>query len=141
MATAGDVTDTSSTDTPDTPDTRADRGRTTVALVVVRRIAEYAADHTDATTTTPRRGITGGSDAGVSARVSGSADQADVRLDVPLTYPTPIGPAVDAVRGAVRERVHTLTGYTVRSLDVTVTALTTPAPTGAPAPGPTARVV
>ena len=137
MATAADVTEGS-----DAPDTRDDRGRTTVALVVVRQIAEYAADHTEATATVHRRRVTGASDAGVSARVSGSADQVDVRLEVPLAYPTPIAPAVDAVREAVRERIHTLTGYTVRSLDVTVSALVSPSPPGgAPAPGPTARVV
>ena len=47
-------------------------------------------------------------------------------------YPAPIALTVEAVRGNVRERVETLTGYGVRALDVTVSALTVPA--GPPAP-------
>ena len=44
--------------------------------------------------------------------------------------------AVEAVRGNVRERVETLTGYRVRSLDVTVSALADPVA----APARTGRV-
>ena len=116
------------------------RGRTNVALIVVRRIAEYTADLVEGTSRTRRRlaGL-GLGESGATAHVSGYAEQIDVRLDVPLLYPTPIGPTVDAVRETVRERVHTLTGYTVRSVDVTVTALTPP--TRDAAAGPRPRVV
>jgi uncharacterized alkaline shock family protein YloU len=71
-------------------------------------------------------------EAGATARVSGYGDQVDLRLEVPLAYPAPIALTVEAVRGNVRERVETLTGYAVRALDVTVSALTVPA--GPPAP-------
>jgi len=117
-----------------------ERGRTNVALVVVRRIAEHTADLVEGTSRARRFRAGLGAESGATARVSGYADQVDVRLDVPLVYPTPIGPTVDAVRETVRERVHALTGYTVRALDVRVTALTPPVRTGAPA-GPTPRVV
>ncbi len=76
-------------------------------------------------------------EAGATARVSGYGDQVDLRLEVPLAYPAPIALTVEAVRGNVRERVETLTGYAVRALDVTVSAFTVPAGPSAP----TRRVV
>lgn len=115
------------------PDEVGDRGRLDIALGVVRRIAEYAADSTEGTVRTERRVVgVGLGEAGATAKVSGYGDQVDLRLEVPLAYPAPIALTVDAVRGNVRERVQTLTGYAVRSLDVTVSALTVPA--GPPAP-------
>ena len=119
------------------PDEAGDRGSLHVALSVVRRIAEHAADSTEGTVRTERRVVgVGLGEAGATAKVSGYGDQVDLRLEVPLAYPAPIALTVDAVRGNVRERVQTLTGYAVRSLDVTVSALTVPA--GPPAP--TSRV-
>ena len=119
------------------PDEAGDRGSLHVALSVVRRIAEHAADSTEGTMRTERRVVgVGLGEAGATAKVSGYGDQVDLRLEVPLAYPAPIALTVDAVRGNVRERVQTLTGYAVRSLDVTVSALTVPA--GPPAP--TSRV-
>lgn len=114
-----------------------DRGSLHISLGVVRRIAEHAADSTEGTMRTERRVVgVGLGEAGATAKVSGYGDQVDLRLEVPLAYPAPIALTVDAVRGNVRERVQTLTGYAVRSLDVTVSALTVPA--GPPAP--TSRV-
>jgi uncharacterized alkaline shock family protein YloU len=123
--------------TPAADDEVGGRGRLDIAFGVVRRIAEHAADSTEGTVRTERRvaGL-GFGEAGASAKVSGYGDQVDVRLEVPLAYPAPIALTVDAVRGNVRERVQTLTGYAVRSLDVTVSALSVPA--GPPAP--TSRV-
>jgi uncharacterized alkaline shock family protein YloU len=118
-------------------DEAADRGRLEIAWTVVRKIAERAADLTEGTTTVPRRlaGL-GRGEAGSSARVSGYGDLVDVRLEVPVVYPAPIALAVEAVRGNVRERVETLTGYRVRALDVTVSALADPSA----APARTGRV-
>jgi uncharacterized alkaline shock family protein YloU len=114
-------------------DDPGDRGSLQIAFSVVRRIAEHAADISDGTVRTERRVVgVGLGEAGATARVSGYGDQVDLRLEVPLAYPAPIALTVEAVRGNVRERVETLTGYVVRALDVTVSALTVPA--GPPAP-------
>jgi uncharacterized alkaline shock family protein YloU len=111
----------------------AERGSLEIAFSVVRRIAEYAADSSEGTMRVERRVVgVGLGEAGATARVSGYGDQVDLRLEVPLAYPAPIALTVEAVRGNVRERVETLTGYAVRALDVTVSALTVPA--GPPAP-------
>ena len=114
-------------------DDAAERGTLEIAFTVVRRIAEHAADMSEGTVRTERRVVgLGLGEAGATARVSGYGDQVDLRLEVPLAYPAPIALTVEAVRGNVRERVETLTGYAVRALDVTVSALTVPA--GPPAP-------
>jgi uncharacterized alkaline shock family protein YloU len=114
-------------------DDAAERGSLAIAFSVVRRIAEHAADMSEGTMRTERRVVgVGLGEAGATARVSGYGDQVDLRLEVPLAYPAPIALTVEAVRGNVRERVETLTGYAVRALDVTVSALTVPA--GPPAP-------
>jgi uncharacterized alkaline shock family protein YloU len=124
-------------DTVPAGDDAADRGRLDIAQSVVRRIAEHAADLTEGTVRAQRRlaGV-GLGESGAHARVATAGDQVDVRLDVPLAYPAPIALTVEAVRGNVRERVQTLTGYVVRSLDVTVSALTAP-----PERAPTSRTV
>jgi uncharacterized alkaline shock family protein YloU len=114
-------------------DDAAERGSLAIAFAVVRRIAEHAADMSEGTVRTERRVVgVGLGESGATARVSGYGDQVDLRLEVPLAYPAPIALTVEAVRGNVRERVETLTGYAVRALDVTVSALTVPA--GPPAP-------
>ena len=112
-----------------TPDDGAgDRGRLDIAFGVVRKIAEHAADTAEGTTTVHRSlaGV-GLGESGSTVKVSGYGEQVDLRLEVPLVYPAPISSTVEAVRETVRERVQTLTGYRVRSLDVTVSALTDPA--------------
>jgi uncharacterized alkaline shock family protein YloU len=116
------VGDTGSTDEA------AERGRLDVALSVVRKIAEYAADSTPGTVRTQRRlaGLDLG-ETGTTARVSGYGEQVDLRLEVPLAYPARIADSAAAVRDHVRERVQTLTPYRVRSLDIGVSALTDPA--------------
>jgi uncharacterized alkaline shock family protein YloU len=108
-------------------DEASERGRLDVALSVVRKIAEYAADHTTGTVRTQRRlaGLDLG-EAGASAKVSGYGEQVDVRLEVPLAYPARITDSAAAVRDHVRERVQALTPYRVRSLDLSVSALTDP---------------
>jgi uncharacterized alkaline shock family protein YloU len=116
-----------------TDDEAGERGSLEIAFSVVRRIAEHAADTTEGTVRTERRLVgVGLGEAGATAKVSGYGDQVDLRLEVPLAYPAPIALTVDAVRGNVRERVQTLTGYSVRALDVTVSALAVPAGPAAP---------
>jgi uncharacterized alkaline shock family protein YloU len=112
----------------DPDDETAERGRLDVALSVVRKIAEYAADSTAGTVRTQRRlaGLDLG-ESGTTARVSGYGEQVDLRLEVPLAYPARIADSAAAVRDHVRERVQTLTPYRVRSLDIGVSALTDPA--------------
>jgi len=114
-------------------DEPAERGRLDVALSVVRKIAEYAADHTAGTVRTQRRlaGLDLG-ESGASAKVSGYGEQVDLRLEVPLAYPAPITDSAAAVRDHVRERVQALTPYRVRSLDIGVSALTDPAARATP---------
>ena len=108
-------------------DETAERGRLDVSLAVVRKIAEYAADHTAGTVRTQRRlaGLDLG-ESGTSAKVSGYGEQVDLRLEVPLAYPARIADSAAAVRDTVRERVQALTPYRVRSLDIGVSALTDP---------------
>lgn len=120
-----------------TDDEAAERGSLEIAWSVVRKVAEHAADLSEGTTSVRRRlaGL-GRGDAGSKARISGYGDQVDVRLEVPLVYPAPIALAIEAVRGNVRERVESITGYRVRALDITVSALADPAP----APPRTGRV-
>ncbi len=114
-------------------DEPGERGSLDIAFSVVRRIAEYAADTSEGTVRTERRVVgVGLGESGATARVSGYGDQVDLRLEVPLAYPAPIALTVEAVRGNVRERVETLTGYAVRGLDVTVSALAVPAGPAAP---------
>lgn len=112
---------------PESVDEPAERGRLDVSLSVVRKIAEYAADHTAGTVRTQRRlaGLDLG-ESGTSAKVSGYGEQVDLRLEVPLAYPARIADSAAAVRDTVRERVQALTPYRVRSLDIGVSALTDP---------------
>lgn len=121
-------------------DEAAERGRLDVALSVVRKIAEYAADHTAGTVRSRRRlaGLPLG-ESGASARVSGYGEQVDLRLEVPLAYPARITESAAAVRDHVRDRVQALTPYRVRSLDIGVSALTDPAARASSTRTPTSR--
>ena len=126
---------------PPSPDEEAaERGRLDVALSVVRKIAEYAADHTAGTVRSQRKlaGLDLG-EAGTSAKVSGYGEQVDLRLEVPLAYPARIADSAAAVRDAVRDRVQELTPYRVRSLDIGVSALTDPALRAATSRTPASR--
>jgi uncharacterized alkaline shock family protein YloU len=100
----------------------ADRGRLEIDPTVVRKVAERAADLTEGTVRVPRRGL-GSSLRGATARISGEGDQVDVRLDVALSYPAPVRDAVRELREQVTGEVARITGYRVRSVDVTVSAL------------------
>ncbi|MCP2258328.1 putative conserved protein YloU, alkaline shock protein (Asp23) family [Streptoalloteichus tenebrarius] len=104
----------------DLPDP-ADRGRLRVNPSVVRRIAERCADLTPGTVRAPR-GM-GRGDRGARAHVSGSGHDVDIELDVALRYPSAVRETADALRHRITEEVSRVTGYHVRSVHVTVSAL------------------
>lgn len=110
-------------------------GTTTVLDGVVVKIAGRAIAEVPSVGGTATRvlGVALGSDSAeqapkVTAHVDGSLVTLAVRCSV--TYPAPIGATVQAAREHVAERVATLTGLSVRQVDVIVTSLTAPAPTG-----------
>lgn len=111
-----------------------DRGTLEVHPSVVRKVAERAADSVTAVVRSPRKiaGI-GAGEHGASARVSGFGGDVDVALDVALRYPSPVREVADELRSHVTDEVHRITGYRVRSVRVTVSALL-------PEPSRTSRV-
>jgi uncharacterized alkaline shock family protein YloU len=102
----------------------AERGRLRIDQIVVRKIAQHAADEVPGTARAPRRiaGVGAGSH-GANARVHGDGDTVDLAIDLALHYPAAIRDVVDRVRAHVTDEVARITAYQVRSLDVTVSAL------------------
>jgi uncharacterized alkaline shock family protein YloU len=100
------------------------RGTLEVHPTVVRKVAERAADLTPGTVPSPRRmaGI-GAGRRGTQARVDGEGSTVDVTLDLALRYPSPVRELTEQVRAQVSAEVHRITGYRVRSIRVTVSAL------------------
>lgn len=101
-----------------------DRGGLEISPGVVRKVAQRAADLTPGTLLAPRRiaGI-GAGEHGSSARVDGAGTDIDIALDVALRYPAPIREITDAVRRQVTDEVGRITGFRVRAVRVTVSAL------------------
>jgi uncharacterized alkaline shock family protein YloU len=101
-----------------------ERGTLTIGHLVVRKIAQRAADEVSGTARAERRvaGVTLG-EQGASARVSGRDNDVDLALQLALHYPASVRAVVGDVREAVTARVQHLTSYRVRSLAVTVSAL------------------
>lgn len=100
------------------------RGTLEVHPTVVRKVAERAADLTPGTLPSPRRvaGVGAGRH-GTRARVDGQGSTVDVTLDLALRYPSPVRELTERVRAKVTDEVHRITGYRVRSVRVTVSAL------------------
>ncbi|AHH95999.1 hypothetical protein GCM10010174_51250 [Kutzneria viridogrisea] len=92
-----------------------ERGSLRIDPSVVRKLAEHAADLAPGTARAGRRGA--------SAKVSGSGNEVDLRLELGLSYPAQVRETVAAVREQVSGEVQRLTGYRVRSVDVVVSAL------------------
>lgn len=111
---------------PDPPRRRepAERGSLEISPTVIRRIAEYTADSSDDTIRTPRRivGIGAGS-TGSSARVWRDREGVDIALDVGLRYPGSVRDMSATLREDVRHEVSRMTGFHVRSVRITVSAL------------------
>jgi uncharacterized alkaline shock family protein YloU len=101
-----------------------ERGRLTIAPVVVRRVAEHAADSTPGTARTTR--ALGLGQQGATAEVDGDGPGVDVRLELALNYPAAVRAVADAVRAKVTEDVERITGYRVRGVSVVVTGLVPP---------------
>jgi uncharacterized alkaline shock family protein YloU len=101
-----------------------DRGTLTIDHVVVRKVAQRAADEVPGTAAVERRiaGLGVGVH-GSTAKVSGRDNDVDLALDLALHYPAPVRTVTGDVRAKVAEEVERITSYHVRSVAVTVSAL------------------
>jgi uncharacterized alkaline shock family protein YloU len=109
-----------------------ERGRLEIAPVVLRRIAEYAADQVPGTLRHGRRlaGIDVG-EVGAVAKVHADAGETglvDVALELTLQYPAVIRSVVAAVRERVGTDLDRMAGYRLRAFTVTVSGLRDAAP-------------
>lgn len=105
----------------------AERGRLHISSLVLRRIAEHAADTTAGTVGRAAargggRGAAGGP-SGAAARVRANGVDVDVELDVSLVYPQPIHETAQRLRATVVREVGRLTGRKVRRVAVNVVGL------------------
>lgn len=98
----------------------ADRGRLHIAPIVLRRIAEHAANLAAGPVSGRSRR---GARPGAAARVRTAGDEVDIELDVALVYPQPVRDAAQRLRAAVAGEVDRLTGRRVRRVAVTVVGL------------------
>ena len=101
-----------------------ERGRLDVDRSVLRKIAEHAADLVPESRRVRRRiaGV-GLGQHGANARLSGPDAELRVSLDLALRYPSPVRETVQTVRQRVGDELGRIAGCTVRSVDVTVSAL------------------
>jgi len=65
----------------------------------------------------------GAGEQGASAKIDGFGSEVDITLDVALRYPSPVRELTDDMRRRVTDEVHRITGYRVRSVRITVSAL------------------
>ncbi|WP_410589000.1 hypothetical protein [Amycolatopsis sp. lyj-23] len=91
-----------------------ERGSLTIGHAVVRKVAQHAAAQVPGTA---REGK------GPKAKVGGHDNDVDLALDLALRYPAAVRAVVGDVRAKVAEEVELITGYRVRTLAVTVSAL------------------
>lgn len=101
-----------------------ERGRLRIHPSVLRKIAEHTADLTPGTLPGRRTvaGVGMGS-AGASAKAVVTGQLVDLRVELALRYPGPVRSTVDQLRSRIGDEVQRITGYQVRSVAVTVTAL------------------
>ncbi|GAA2800893.1 Asp23/Gls24 family envelope stress response protein [Saccharopolyspora taberi] len=102
----------------------AERGGLDISRVVLRKIAEHAADEVAAGARVRRRiaGV-GLGEHGASAQLSGPDQELRVRLEVVLHYPSPVRTTVREMRERVGSELDRLAGCQVRTVDVTVAAM------------------
>jgi uncharacterized alkaline shock family protein YloU len=98
----------------------AERGTLTIGHAVVRKVVQHAAGQVPGTARDGRKGP--------KAKVGGHDNDVDLALDLALRYPAAVRAVVGDVRAKVVEEVELLTGYRVRTLAVTVSALLPDAP-------------
>lgn len=108
-----------------------ERGWLRIDPSVLRKIAEHTADLAPGTLSAPRTvaGVGVGS-TGATAKVTVTGRRVDLQLAVALHYPGPVRSTVDELRRGIGDELQRITGYQVRSIAVTVTALLPP-----PTPG------
>ncbi|MGH3885399.1 MAG: Asp23/Gls24 family envelope stress response protein [Pseudonocardiaceae bacterium] len=101
-----------------------ERGRLKISPSVLRKIAEHTADLTPGTLPARRTmaGVGLGS-AGASAKAIVTGQLVDLRVELALRYPGLVRATVDRLRSRIGDEVRRITGYQVRSIAVTVTAL------------------
>ncbi|MFB9908354.1 hypothetical protein [Allokutzneria oryzae] len=102
------------------PSEPEERGALEIHPGVLRKLVQRIAD--DAPDTLRTRGRLGG-EHGTTARITGGSGEIDVALELALRYPVPVREAVAALRERVVDEVGRVTGYRVRTVDVTVSAL------------------
>lgn len=102
----------------------AERGRLRVDSSVLRKVVEHTADRTPGTLPAPRTvaGV-GLGFTGATAKVTVTAQRVDLRVELALRYPGPVRTVVDQLRSRITDELRRITGYQVRSIAVTVTAL------------------
>ncbi len=101
-----------------------DRGRLRIDPSVLRKIAEHTADRTPGTLPAPRTVAGVGLGAtGATVKVTVTAQRVDLRVELALRYPSPVRTIVDQLRSRITDELRRITGYQVRSIAVTVTAL------------------
>jgi hypothetical protein len=61
--------------------------------------------------------------AGATAKATVSGQRVDLLIELALRYPGPVRSTVDRLRSRIGDEVRRITGYQVRSIAVTVTAL------------------
>jgi uncharacterized alkaline shock family protein YloU len=93
----------------------AERGTLTIGHAVVRKVAQHAAGQVPGTARDGKKGP--------KAKVGGHDNDVDLALDLALRYPAAVRAVAADVRAKVVEEVELLTGYRVRTLAVTVSAL------------------
>lgn len=110
-----------------------ERGRLTIGSSVLRKLTEHTADLTPGTVPAPRTvaGVGVGS-TGATAKITILGQRVDLRVEVALRYPGSVRSTVDQLRSRISDEIRRITGYQVRSIAVTVTALL-------PEPGPGLR--
>lgn len=109
-----------------------ERGELSVAARAVERIAAHAAGELPDVGGAAGRVLgvaVGGEDAGRTVKVDATLDGDTVRLAARLsiTYPASVTRTTEDARTHLRDRVTELTGLAVRQVDITVTALHSPA--------------
>lgn len=109
---------------PAPPRPPEERGRLSIDPLVVRKVAQHAADTTEGTATARRTlaGMAIGTQRS-SVRVTGEGNDIDLAIDLALHYPAAVRQVVDVLRARVSDEVERVTAYRVRGVDVTVSAL------------------
>jgi uncharacterized alkaline shock family protein YloU len=115
---------TLATATPCTAVNADERGRLRIDPSVLRKIAVHTVDLTPGTLRARRTvaGVGLGS-AGATAKATVTAQGVDLRVELALCYPGPVHSTVEQLRSKISDEIQRITGYQVRSIAVTVTAL------------------